>query len=251
MNFYVYVYRDKNANPCYVGYGKTVSRASEHLSGSHNAELNEFLQGQQFTLEVAGPFQSEEVARTVETALISALSPKFNRNLGQTQWRFRPLGVPLEWAKRLDLPPLTAAELDSRPTMLVRIGNQNFEDGRDGYDPAAPLPDSELLERVDKWWQISRYLNGWAVNPEQSPALLLGVIGKPGAQIIIAALETARDDWAGAPCEGALAQVPTNGPANLDAFNLRGRRIDKAAGVKFNSIRSQIFNLRGDVETDF
>ena len=159
--------------------------------------------------------------------------------------------MPLKWAKRLDLPPLTAAELDSRPTLLVCIGSRNFEDGRDGYDPAAPLPDRELLERVDRWWQISRYLNGWAVNPKQSPALLLGVNGQPGAQIIIAALKIAREEWAGAPCQGSLAQVPTNGPDDLDAFNLRGRRIDKTAGLRFNSIRSQIFSLRGDVNTDF
>ena len=150
MDHYVYLYREKNGKPCYVGYGKSVVRPSEHLVKSHDADLGEFLKENQFTLEIAGPFGDEDRARAVETALISVLSPKFNRAPGQTRWRFRPLGVPAEWAERLTQPPLTAAELDSRPTMLVRIGNQNFEDGRDGYDPAAPLPDCELLERVDR-----------------------------------------------------------------------------------------------------
>jgi hypothetical protein len=41
------------------------------------------------------------MGRAVETALISALDPRFNRAEGATKHRFRPLGVPENFSERI------------------------------------------------------------------------------------------------------------------------------------------------------
>lgn len=248
MGNYVYIYRDRAGKARYIGYGEKITRAVSHVTGSHNKALNDFLSADQYNLEIAGPFTTEEMARAVETALISAIKPDLNVDPGQTIWRFRPLGVPEEYADRLILPPLTRKDLSqsedgAQSVMLVKISDKDFEDKRKGYDPANPPSDDEILERFEKWWQVGRFVEEWSEFPTQSPRLLIAVNGKPGRQIIIGAVFTAQNQWLEAERDGALRKIPTQGPQNLDAQQLRGRRIDANAGVRFGSWTSQFFNI--------
>ncbi len=248
MENYVYIFRDKNGKARYIGYGEKINRAASHITGSHNEPLNDFLDADQYSLEIAGPFEDEAMARAVETALISAIKPDLNIDPGQTHWRFRPLGVPEQYADRLLLPPLTREELtqgeiSTQSVMLVKIGDKDFGDGRGVYDPANPPSNDKILERFEKWWQVGRFVENWSEFPTQSPRLLLGVTGKPGRQIIIGAVFVAQDRWLETERDGSLLKIPTQGPQNLDAQEWRGRRIDVNAGVRFGSWTHQFFHI--------
>lgn len=248
MPHYVYLYRDDHEQPRYVGYGELVSRANAHLIKSHNPGLAAFVSEKKFTIEVAGPFESEAVGRVVETTLISALKPDLNVVQGSSDSRFRPLGVPKEYAARLSERPLlredfiSAEGTLSEPVLFVTVGDKDFGDGRTGYDPANPASDKQVLERVDRWWQLSRHLPEWVASANESPSLLIGVNGKPGAQIVIASVLIDRNGWNDVESigEGKVC-VPILPTPNLDAFNFRGRRIDKAAGVAFGGIPAAFF----------
>lgn len=248
MGHFVYLYRDQSGKLRYVGYGEDSARALSHITQTHNIALEELLQKETLKLEIAGSFENKETALAVETALISALNPDVNIARGETRHRFRPIGVPLQFAARFDLPPLTREDLLSRlevhqsPTYLcVLIQNIDFEDEhgneRRGYEPANPPSDAEILERVKRWWQLRWKLEDWSANPSQSPAVLLGVHGKPGAQFIIASILTDRETWhvpLQSKANESRFEVPTLSTPNLDAGGLRGRRISADAGLRFN-----------------
>ena len=246
---FVYLFRDGRGKARYVGFGNQVARATSHCSESHNPLFMDFLNAGNYSLEIAGPFDSETIGRAVETALISALKPDFNLHLGETRWRFRPLGVPMAYAERLTLPPIGREEICHGPdgqgqsVILVKISDKNFGDGRVGYNPAAPPSDAEIVERMERWWQLGRFLPEWLAEKEKSPRLLLGVHGKPGAQIIISALEINREAWHNTEREDSFVAVPLLDKTCLDAQGLRGRRIHSEAGLRFNALYSQIFAL--------
>ncbi len=109
--YFVYVYRDLDGKAQYVGYGGRVLRATSHQSASHNRLLAAFLGRRKFLLEACGPFGSERTGRAVETALISALRPRLNRNQGESKWRLWPIGVPENLVERLVSEPLTRKDL--------------------------------------------------------------------------------------------------------------------------------------------
>jgi hypothetical protein len=245
---YVYLYRDAKKNPRYVGYGKSSDRAVSHLSGSHNDGLNALLESENYTLEIAGPFYDENTARSVETALISALQPDCNINPGQARWRFRPLGVPEYFADRLSAEALTKADFlqlqkeTQQSLLFVRIGDKNFGDGRGGgYNPANPPGDAQILERMDRWWRLGRYVTEWENIPPHSPMVLVGINGKPGAQVIIGSVTIDISGWGTAKSEKGFYIVPTLKTPDLDALDLRGRRVSKEANIRFGSFYSQIF----------
>ena len=180
--------------------------------------------------------------------MISAIQPECNINRGKTQWRFRPLGVPSTYAKRLNEDPLTLTQLASLKVagktvsvLFVYIGAKKFDDGRMGYDPANPATDPLLLDRIDKYWQIGPLVEEWKLDAELSPTLLVAVSGPPQARIIISAVEIDGSQWHKAESDGGLYQVPTKGPKNLDACELRGRRISPEARIVFGSFASQFF----------
>lgn len=245
MSHFVYLYRDQSGKPRYVGYGENSKRAMSHMSQTHNLTLEELLESERFRLEVAGPFESRDTALAVETALISAL--KFddlaNVSEGSEAHRFRPMGVPLEFASRWDLPPLNSAELrevlnaqDSPQFLCVLIKNVDFGDGRGTFDPANPPQEKKVLARIQKWWPLRQKAKIWSENPSQSPAILLGVHGKPGAQFIIASVFINCDGWSeiiASPDNASRFEVPISS-TDLDAAELRGRRIVYDAGLKFN-----------------
>jgi hypothetical protein len=247
---YVYLYRDRNDRPRYVGYGAGSGRATSHLTGSHNERLNRFLEARDYRLEIAGPFETEREGRAVETSLISALKPDLNVDQGQTRWRFRPLGVPLEFAERLVAPELLLGDFlmcqgpDRGPVLFVINTSVTFTDSRVGYDPARPPTAEQIRARLDRWWQLSQRRAAWEADPRSSPALLVGVFGSPGRQIVIAASSIDRGRWCDAedcPEGGGRLRVPLLEPVNLDAFALRGRRISREAGIRFGGIPSQFF----------
>src|SRR5260221_1964375 len=190
---YVYIYRDERGNACYVGYGASAERANSHLIKSHNPKLNDFvLEKKKLRIEIAGPFETEEVGRLVETAVISALGSNFNVAQGPSHARFRPLGVPVNFAERLSMEKLqindfVSAQKDSPMSVLfVRVNDKNFDDGRVGYNLANPPTDAQIRKRVEEWWQVSGPVPQWVKTPKESPSLLIGITGKPGAQMVIA-----------------------------------------------------------------
>jgi len=249
---YVYLYRDERGRARYVGYGEQASRATDHLIDSHNPRLAQFVMSNKFTIEVTVPFPTEEMGRVVETVLISALEPDLNEIRGSSSARLRPLGVPVEFAHRLSLASMRREEFISvqgnspMPVMFVSIGQQDFDGGRVGYNPANPPSDEQILRRVEKWWQVQRFLKEWSTNPQQSPGILVGVHGKPGAQMVIAAVVIDRSGWNSVESfergEGKI-RIPTLPTRNLDAFELRGRRIDRKSGIAFEGIPAGFFFL--------
>jgi predicted GIY-YIG superfamily endonuclease len=248
MNHFVYLYRDQTGKPRYVGYGESSQRALSHMTQTHNLALETLLQNENLKLEISGPFHNKQTALAVETALISALVPDANVARGETTHRFRPIGVPSQFAERIALPPLSRDELLSRlepyhsPSFLcVLIQNVDFNDGeggiRRGYEPANPPSDAEISERVKRWWSLRPKLQKWSGQPMESPAILLGIHGKPGAQFIIASLLTDRGNWQAAPVSSdnsSRFEVPILETPHLDAAELRGRRIAGEAGLRFN-----------------
>jgi hypothetical protein len=227
-----------------------VTRANAHQVRSHNPRLVDFVLEQKFTVEVAGPFESRSNGLLVETALISALKPDFNVVQGQARFRFRPLGVPINFARRLSMPALQRNEFLSlqgdapMPVLFVTVGDRDFGDGRAGYNLAMPPTDDQILERVREWWQLSRLVPDWVDNFENSPGLLIGINGRPGAQIVIASLRINRKAWGDAkrcPENKSKIRVPTLQTPMLDAFNLRGRRVDRNAGLAFEGIPAGFF----------
>lgn len=248
---YVYIYYERD-KARYVGYGHHAVRATTHQVLSHNSALNDFIATGQYRVEIAGPFDTEIAGRAVETALISALKPDLNVDPGQARWRFRPLGVPLAFADRITEPALELQGFLSvqgsrpEPVMFVIVTQKSFNDGRFGYDPADPPTDNQIRERVDRWWQVQKMLQHWLVAPQASPGLLVGVFGSPGRQTVIASLHIEREGWSRCECFGSgKISIPTAGPANLDAFGLRGRRISPAAGLRFGGIPSQFYAFLG------
>jgi hypothetical protein len=252
---YVYLYRDNRERVRYVGYGKTHWRASSHLTGSHNGQMSRFLKAREYRIEIAGPFETETTGRAIETALISALKPNLNVSQGEDRWRFRPLGVPEEFATRQVKPELclgdflTAQGVTPRPVLFVIINDVNFEgsdDNRIGYNPVKPPTDKQIRLRVDGWWQLQWLIPKWALEPATSPGLLVGVFGSPGRQTVIASARIDQKAWEGVkPIKGGKIRVPLVEPADLDAFLLRGRRIAFEAGLKFGNFDSQLYILLG------
>ena len=238
MSHFVYIYRDKSGKARYVGYGENSARALSHMTQTHNLKLEELLKSQNLTLEIAGPFDSRETGMAVETALISAVAPDANIARGHAQYRFRPLGVPLEFAKRIAAPPLTLGDLQevlakhkSPQFLCVKVTEEEFSDGRRPYDPANPPDDKSIVNRMVKYWPLASKRKMWMENPAQSPAILLAIYGSPGAQFIVAAAAINSNGW---PKMVSEDEVPLLKPWNLDVSQLRGRRIEKEAGLKFN-----------------
>ena len=246
---FVYLYRDLKGNVLYVGYGSSHQRVTIHSSRSHRKTLGGFLKKNKFSLEFVGPFRSELTGRAVETALISALHPRFNEHLGATECRLRPFGLPTRFADRLLLPALNRADCfrqvgsAAAAVLFVYIGNKDFYDGRVPYNPTRPPRDEQILNRMDRGWQIGRHVELWHNNPSQSPIVLVGLTGRPKDRFIIGAIKIDQDKWASVKKKrgSGLYPIPTTAPINLDAFKLRGRRVSPDANLKFGAFSSQFF----------
>jgi hypothetical protein len=246
---YVYLYRNPKGKALYVGYGANHRRATIHSSRSHNKTLESFLRKNKYTVDIAGPFLSKTTGCAVETALISVLRPEFNVHPGSTECRFRPLGLPNDFADRVLLPALSRRDVfrhigrseSVTSVLLVYVGDKEFEDGRKPYNPANPPKEDEILERMDRWWQIGRHIEHWRKNASESPAVLIGLSGPPKDRFIIGAIKIYQVKWDSVDKDGGLYSIPTTEPNDLDAFGLRGRKISPEANLKFGGWTSQFF----------
>ena len=247
---FVYVYRDNNkkGKVRYVGYGKEIERAS---SRNHSKQFLDFIDNNKFTLKYAGPYESEQTGKAVETALIGMASPDLNSEMapGPSKFQFRPLGIPEAFASRLSEPRLTINDLitlgngQAVPILFVKISDRDFEDfdPRRGYQLDSPSSDADILARMDSWWQIGKYAKIWKDHPEQSAKVLVGIAGTPAHQIIIGAVAIDPEGWKIIqPSHGQLYVVPLMlKNIHLDAYGLRGRLISPDVGIRFGAIRSQ------------
>jgi len=250
---FVYLYRQKDGRPMYVGYGKDPSRAMFHVAGSHNELLNTFLEAGEYDLSMAGPFGSEDVGRTVEAVLISTLRPECNIDPGPSNCRFRPIGVPGTFVHRPGLLPLTREDLilvmdkmGYAAMLFVYLNDREFGDGRLGYDIANPPSDDVVYDRMREWWHVGRYVPGWIADPSTGPGLLIAVTGPYKHRLIAGSVEIDRSGWTSAPRNEYMTSqfsVPTLPTSDLDACKLRGRRIAVEAELKFNSIGPEMFLL--------
>lgn len=218
MEHFVYIYRGNDGKVVYVGKGKSSKRPTKHVEGSHNDELNVFIAKKKYSIEIAGPFGDPEVATKIETAIISAASPIFNKAQGPSKYRFRALGVPASLASRLDKNPLSKKELVSyakdigSPILLVIVNEKNFTDGRLGFDPSKLPEDDEIIKRMQAWWQLKSWVADWAENHSKCPGMLIGVSGSPARRMIIGSMQINKNRISNEENfgEGGLMSIPIN-----------------------------------------
>lgn len=263
MSHFVYIYRDASGKVCYIGYGQSSEAAFARMADTHNKRLRELVNSKSLTLEIAGPFDSQATALAVESALFSAIMPAIVPGAdsstegarGQTIHRFRPLGVAPQFAERFAMAPLGRDDLievldeaNSPSFLCVHVENIYFADDngilRRGYEPSNPPSDEEIAERVQRFWLLETKLADWQRNPIQSPAILLGIHGDIDNQFVFASMATDRENWdagARAPEDDALYEVPVRNDLGLDVAGLRGRRIARKTGLKFNADGVKMF----------
>ena len=232
---FVYIYRHRAGNPFYVGYGMDPKRAASHVEGTHNTDLGKLIEKDQYSLEIAGPFDNAETGRAVETALISAfrLDGLVNKDPGTSDHRFRPYGLPTEFAsrfagERLGKRDLKQIEAKAGGPILVVYVNEKEIRERKGFDPSAPPTDETILNRVSRYWPLKARIKNWKDKPELIPRLLVGMSGSKNSRIVIGAvyIQSSTDgQWKDGPKGGIIVPVDLASPPALDAFDLRGRRV--------------------------
>jgi len=247
---FVYQYLDRSSGATvYVGYGMATDRALSHAKTSHNDGLRAWLEKGEFELRIAGPYASKQEGFAVEAALISAISPKFNKHPGNGP-KFRPLGVPEELADRPSMTPLTVDEIGAQAggALIVYIapGTTMMPDGRPKYDPAHPDPATVAID-VEAWWQVDRHLKDWAAHPDAGPQVLVGAYGRPGHRFVIGAyaIDTSRwgkDRDTNTDSRGRW-RIPLVDKTQQDAANLCGRRIES---LKFGQFPSSHYKWVAD-----
>ena len=233
---FVYQYLDRSSGATvYVGYGMATDRAISHAKTSHNDGLRAWLEKGEFELRIAGPYKSKEEGFAVEAALISAISPKFNKHPGNGP-KFRPLGVPEELAERPSMAPMTIAEIGIQAggALIVYIApGTSMADGRPKYDPAHPDPATVAID-VEAWWQVGQRIKDWAADPASGPQVLVGAYGRPGHRFVIGSYQIDTTRWGvnpnGNTDNRGRWRIPLVDRTQQDAADLCGRRID---GLKF------------------
>jgi hypothetical protein len=238
----VYLYRNSDGTVVYVGRGASPKRALDHADGSHNADLAVLIRAGAYEVEIAGPYAGIEVACEVEAALISALSAPgkhelVNRAQGDGE-RFRPFGVPPEFASRRVLPPVALAELGivTGGALIVRNSfGADLEAGRPRLDPLKP-DDAVLIENLRRYWQLHPLIDCWRTDPASKPKVLLGAAGPVGHRYVPAAVQINQS----ALGSGDVREVPIElGAApDLDACGLRGRLL---SDVRFGRFKRDHF----------
>lgn len=237
----VYLYRREGSPQVrYVGRGATPDRALQHTGGSHNPGLRELIEEGEYVVEVAGPYRSTAEAALVEAALISALSrggtqAALENKAAGSGPKFRPLGVPGDLAERTLMPTLTLANIGKATggALLVRNSSgADLSDGRPRLDPLSPQQDDVIRDTLVKYWRLERLTPVWASEPGSRPYALLGCAGPLAHRYVAGAVLIARDVL----CDEPTQEVTTM-DAGLDAFSMRGRRVD----VKFGQGKHQHF----------
>ena len=231
---FVYLYRDRSGRPMYVGYRHSAQRAISHRGGSHNKELKGWLAKDDFDLQLAGPYSSEQEAKAVEAALISSMQPRFNRTPGDGP-KFAPVGVPPHLWQRPQMKPLTLGQIGkiTGGALLVYLSpGERLRDGRQKFNAGVP-DDVVAASNIERSWDLWSLLPIWEARPQSAPKVILGVHGKVSHRFIVGSLlidtkrlgdpsyrlksrRWSRDRW----------QVPVLDRTDLDECELRGRRVE-------------------------
>jgi hypothetical protein len=254
---FVYIFRDKRGNPIYVGRGRTSNRPFAHTSDrAHNDQLTALLKNiSDYSIEISGPFGSERIAALVEGVVISAFNktPALakrlqNKNGGNSQAHFRPIGVPSEFADQATKVPLTKSDIlnltNGKRALLVYVNEKNFSDGRIGVNLVNPPSSEQIKERMVKWWQIGRSISKWKSNNEETPSILIAVSGTVHHRIVVGSLEINTTptflDWESN--ERGFWKIPTRFDDNLNYKNIRGRRLNQEIST-FGGVPSKFYKI--------
>ena len=265
--YYVYLYRDVKGFPRYVGKATDLARSTSHATpAAHNKGLHDWIQEGEHTIEIIGPLENENMAAMIESALISCLvgtptieKSLFNKIEGTSRGAFRPLYVPAEMNERMTEPAISRQDLEELqgaigPLLFVFVGNKSIID-RKGFG-ALTLPSyTEVAERVEKYWQLQKRVREWSKHVERFPKALVALAGPAENRIVVACLEIELDDnqaWRASDTHpNGLMTVPIRKARedDLDFRGMRGRRISKDAGLKFNSFRHEQFKIFPEAST--
>ncbi len=230
----------------YVGYGHHVARALSHSGGSHNPQLEEWLGKNNFDLRVAGPYGSEDEAKKVEAALISALNPELNHAPGDGP-QFVPVGVPPGLWERPQMDPLTLREIGiaTGGALLVYLApGDQLRDGRKKFDAALPT-DQDAVSNIEMSWDIDRHLDEWRSSPSAAPKVVLGVHGPVKHRFVVGSLAIKTEELGNPEFKREAKQwnghhrwrIPLLDRTELDVAQLRGRRLE---GVRFGAFSHQL-----------
>lgn len=232
--YFAYIYRDpRTLEVLYAGYGTSPGRA---YSVGHNRKVKKLVDdGEGFQILISGPYRDEAEARNVESALVSALAPDLNL-IEQPGLRFRPLGVPEEYAVRLSEPLLSIHDVGKRAGGALIVYCNLTTELKSGVEKLSPINfrDEVLLENIREYWKVKKFMPGWVSQPETSPRTLVAVQGPPSDRIVVAscAIDTASwSDTPAAPWDKHVHRVPILEAAGLDVASLRGRKVN----VKFGA----------------
>ncbi|MEU8329335.1 hypothetical protein [Micromonospora sp. NPDC048839] len=236
----VYLYRQRGVI-VYVGRGASPQRALDHTTGSHNPQLENLILGREYEIEIAGPYADSDAAAQVEAALISALKPAgrhdlYNKTAGEGP-KFRPLGVPAEFADRQMADPLTLTQVGQMTGGALIVRNAFGADlapGRPRLDPLRP-DSAVLIDNLRRHWQLNRLHEEWSTDLSLKPHVAMSAAGPVGHRYVAAAVPIDRAALGDEPRD----EIPLDLVAapNLDACGLRGRLL---ADVRFSNIRQNL-----------
>ena len=232
--YFCYIYKDpKTDELLYVGYGTDPQRA--HTPG-HNAEVAKLKRRrQQPQIWIAGPYESESAARNIEAALVSAVRPPLNR-IEQPGIKFRPLGMPDYLFDRRGKPVLDVHQV-SRMGQGAIIVYCNYSSRLKSGKPKLTLTnfsDEVIFHNIEDHWYVRKFLRRWIEDPSTSPRTLIAVQGPPDDRVIVAAAVIDIQGWKSTPTakwDSSVHRVPLRHDRGLDAYQLRGRRIEVRFGA--------------------
>lgn len=235
---FVYRFTAPDGTPMYVGYGDRPDRAEQHPGSSHNNELREWLSTHKYELMISGPYRDRSEGLAVESALIAALSPQFNRTRPST---FRPIGIPDHLVCRQSDPPISKDEvgLVTGGALMVRVKNGNADLGA-ALDLTSP-DDTVITNHSRAWWCLGNMPTRWSQRPDESPRVLVAVAGPASAgRYVLAAFPIDCHGWGQAERECGLWKVPLPPRPTLDEYSLRGRRL---SDVRFGRWRQDLVQV--------
>ena len=232
--YYCYLYRDtKTHKVLYVGYATYADRA---LTPGHNEEVLALSKGKRhFDTWIAGPYESEEAARNIEAALVSAIGPGLNR-IEQPGVKFGPLGLPGHLVGRRSMAELTVHDI-GRICGGAIVVYCNFTSELKSGKPKLTLTnfsDEVVFANIHEHWYVKNFLKQWIANPESSPSTLVAVQGPTSDRMIAASAQIDVAGWATTPVaewDKSVHRIPLHYDRGLDQHELRGRR----ANVKFGT----------------
>jgi hypothetical protein len=179
--------------------------------------------------------------KNVESALISTLTPEFNKSPGDGL-KFFPLGVPPEFGERPSGDPLSVSEIGrrARGALIVYLAPGEFlSDGRPKFNPT-DIDDEVILQNMDRAWAIKKLIDRWTEEPALSPKHLVGVYGiNPAHRFVVGCVPIDVKNW-GDPAlhhHKDRWRVPVKPSTGLDACRLRGIRVSDA---KFGNMSWQL-----------